>query len=64
MLFNDSVRIYIKLRGKRLQFVLCKKLSIMAIKYTVFGDSTSEEKASRLYIIIEGRVYKSMILAI
>ena len=26
MLFNGSVRIYIKLRGKRLQFVLCKKI--------------------------------------
>lgn len=33
----------------------------MAIKYTVFGNSTCEKKASRLYIIIEGRVYKSMI---
>ena len=32
---------------------LCKKLSIMVIKYTVFGNFTSEEEASRLSIIIE-----------
>ena len=50
MLFNGSVRIYIKLIGKRLQFVLCKKIINNGYKiHCILGFHLRGESLSSIY---------------